>query len=174
VQTSRVVWSPGSLPIAFGVDPTLVRFVLGAAWLVLTIACLRHEREPASLAALLMLATTLLLTTAFFAHYLVPIVALASISTRPWLRQLALLLSVGALGAYSVEFLAASMPQDWIGSGGYQAAGSVLTLAPATAWLATHGLRRTTTLRVRAARRDLSIRSSRRAGPGGGSAAGRS
>ncbi|HYY88980.1 MAG TPA: glycosyltransferase 87 family protein, partial [Chloroflexota bacterium] len=99
VQTSRVVWSPGSLLIAASgwlgsgaveaiarplvvVAPveTLVRVLLvvtfGAACAVL--ACRR--RPFPVLAAGLLLATLLLLTTAFFAHYLVPVIALAALA----------------------------------------------------------------------------------------------
>jgi hypothetical protein len=79
----------------------------------------------------LQLATLLLLTTAFFAHYLVPVIALAAVAGNRRLDSATAALSVGALAAYAVELLAPAMPPGWIGSRGYQALGSMLTLGPA-------------------------------------------
>ncbi len=79
----------------------------------------------------------MLLTTAFFAHYLVPVVALAAVAGSRPLERMTVALSIGGLCAYSVELLAVALPPGWIGSPGYQVLGSVVTLAPGAALLLT-------------------------------------
>jgi hypothetical protein len=140
-QTNRVVWSPGSLLIAAGMDSTLVRIVLATLWVVACVAIVARVRQVAASAALLLLATLLLLTTAFFAHYLVPVVALAAVAGERRLHTLALGLSIGSLAAYATELLSVAMPDGWIGSGGYQVLGSLLTLAPAALLLGKQAMR---------------------------------
>jgi hypothetical protein len=137
-QTSRVVWSPGTLLIALlgGVVPhadLLARMLCAAAWLVVLVLVGRRGTGLSVDTALILLATLLLLTTAFFAHYLVPVVALAAIAGNRRLEVFTVALSIGALAAYAVELLAPAMPAGWIGSPGYQALGSLLTLGPGAA-----------------------------------------
>jgi hypothetical protein len=142
VQTSRVVWSPGSLvlllmsgvgvPAADGVT----RLIMGAAFVGGVTLLGRRAGSLASLANGLLLATLLLMTTAFFAHYLIPVIGLAAVMGKPRLERLATALSIGSLAAYAVEPLGAALPAGWIGSAGYQAAGSLLSLTPAgLVWL---------------------------------------
>lgn len=142
VQTSRVVWSPGSLvlllmsglrvPAADGVT----RLTMAAAFLGAVMLLGRRAGSLASLAYGLLLATLLLMTTAFFAHYLIPVIALAAAMGNSRFERFATALSVGSLAAYAVEPLGAALPAGWIGSAGYQAAGSLLSLAPAgLVWL---------------------------------------
>ena len=138
-QTGRVVWSPGALLISLlpGSD-TGVRALSGLAWLitVLLITRTNRERDLATATALILLATLLLLTTAFFSHYLVPVIGLAALAGNRRLDRLVMALSIGALAAYSVELLAPALPAGWIGSRGYQALGSLVTLGPAALlWL---------------------------------------
>lgn len=139
VQTSRVVWSPGALLISgLGWLPSvdvLARFVAAAGWACVCALVARRQGVLARDTAVLLIGTLLLLTTAFFAHYLVPVVGLAAIAGSQRLERMTLALSVGSLAAYSVELLGAAMPAGWVGSAGFQALGSVLTLAPATALL---------------------------------------
>jgi hypothetical protein len=103
----------------------------GVAW---ALACALVARRAAPLphkTAYLLLATLLLLTTAFFAHYLVPIVGLAAIAGDRRLERIALALCLGSLASYAVEMLAPAMPGEaWIGSAGYQVLGSALLLGP--------------------------------------------
>ena len=146
VQTSRVVWSPGALLIglfnASGPSIDLAARVLSAA--LFAAVCLiiaRRGPEIASGAGLLLIGTLLLLTTAFFAHYLVPVVALAAVSGNWRLERISVALSIGALAAYSVELLALALGPGWIGSPGYQVFGSALTLGPAVALLGTWAIR---------------------------------
>ena len=66
----------------------LVRVLLAIVWIGGTVALLARlpVHTPGELAAatgLLVLATSLLLTTAFYAHYLVPVVALALSPPEP-------------------------------------------------------------------------------------------
>ncbi|HEX8966930.1 MAG TPA: hypothetical protein VF937_03555 [Chloroflexota bacterium] len=137
VQTSRVVWSPGALIIALASAASagwidLAARALGAvAWATVCVLVARRATDLARDTAWLLVATLLLLTTAFFAHYLVPVVALAAVAGHHRLERLAVALSIGSLAAYSVELLGPGLPPGWIGSPGYQALGSLLTLAPA-------------------------------------------
>jgi len=136
IQTNRVVWSPGSLLIASGVDPSVTRIALAVAWASACTAITMKVREIAASAALTLLATLLLLTTAFFAHYLVPVITLAALSHSRLLRSSVIALSLGALIAYATELLAPALPPGWLGSPSYQAVGSLVTLAPAALVLA--------------------------------------
>jgi hypothetical protein len=142
VQTSRVVWSPGSLVLllvsGLGVPAAdgVTRLMMGGAFLGAVALLARRAGSVAGLANGLLLATLLLMTTAFFAHYLVPVIALAAVAGKPRLERFATALSIGSLAAYAVEPFGAALPAGWIGSAGYQAAGSVLSLAPAgLVWL---------------------------------------
>lgn len=137
-QTSRVVWSPGALLIS-GLGwlvphmDLIARAMRLMVWAAVCVLVWRYGRVPASDYAWLLLGTLLLLTTAFFAHYLVPVIALAAIAGSRRLERVVLALSIGSLAAYSVELLALALPPGWIGSAGYQALGSVLILGPAAA-----------------------------------------
>jgi len=144
VQTNRVVWSPGSLLIAAGVDPSAARLALGLIWAVACTLITVRVRDGATSAALTLLATLLLLTTAFFAHYLVPVIALAALSPSRLLRTTVLALSVGALVAYATELLAPALPPGWLGSPSYQLVGSLVTLTPAVLALGAAAKRRAT------------------------------
>jgi len=142
-QTSRVVWSPGTLlmilssalpgPIA---ATSLVRVLLVGVWLASCVLTLRRARletaaEVAASSGRLLLSSVLLLTTAVFGHYLIPAVALAAVSADARLEQWVFWLSIGGLAAYAVELLALVFGPEWIGSLGYQLAGSLVLLAPA-------------------------------------------
>jgi hypothetical protein len=131
IQTNRVVWSPGALLIALGADATLTRAVCAAAWLAICLLAVRRTSPVVELVWIVQLASLLLLTNAFFAHYLVPIVALAAVSGDARLERFTLALSIGGLAAYAVELLAPAFEAGWIGSRGYQAIGSLVTLGPA-------------------------------------------
>jgi hypothetical protein len=137
VQTNRVVWSPGALLI--GATGTLIpdidllsRVLTGCAFALACALIARRERALERDIAHLLVAALLLLTTAFFAHYLVPVVALAAVAGSRRLEQLTLALSIGALAAYSVELLGPALAAGWIGSPGFQVLGSLLTLVPGT------------------------------------------
>jgi hypothetical protein len=142
-QTGRVVWSPGTLLIILSsglpsplAATSLVRVLLVGVWLASGAIILRRARvdtaaEVAASSGRLLLSSLLLLTTAVFGHYLVPAVALAAVSADARLEQWVFWLSIGGLAAYAVEVLALAFGPDWIGSTGYQLAGSLLLLAPA-------------------------------------------
>ncbi len=130
-QTNRVVWSPGALLIFLGVDGLLARAVCAIAWVAICLLVVRRTSRLPHLVWAIQLATLMLLTTAFFAHYLVPIVALAAVSGDARLERFTLALSIGALAAYSVELLGPALDAGWIGSRGYQGLGSLVTLGPA-------------------------------------------
>jgi hypothetical protein len=108
---------------------------LGAAVVWATICALVARRGHGLVhdGAILLLATLLLLTTAFFAHYLVPLVALAAVAGDRRLERIVAALSIGSLAAYAVELLGPAFPAGFIGSAAYQALGSLLTLCPAAA-----------------------------------------
>jgi hypothetical protein len=146
-QTSRVVWSPGTLLMFLlgwlgPASETIARDAGALACAAIITVVSRQRAALASRSSVLLLGSLLLLTTAFFAHYLVPVVALAAVAGSPRLERLVTLLSIGSLAAYSVELLGVGLPSDWIGSAGYQALGSILTLAPAlclvTGWSMTY------------------------------------
>jgi hypothetical protein len=130
-QTNRVVWSPGALLIAWGVDGLVARVVCAAAFVAICAWVAARQTNVIQAVWSVQLAALLLLTTAFFAHYLVPIVALAALSGDWRLERLTLALSIGALAAYAVELLAPAFDAGWIGSPGYQVLGSLVTLGPA-------------------------------------------
>jgi hypothetical protein len=139
-QTSRVVWSPGTLLIRladlFGSPAVVaVRVLLFAAWLAISTRVMWRARlataaEVAASSGRLLLLSLLLLTTAVFGHYLVPAIALAAASADARLEHWVFWLSVGALAAYAVELLSLVFGPDWIGSPGYQVTGSLVLLGP--------------------------------------------
>jgi hypothetical protein len=131
-QTSRVVWSPGSLLIAAGVDAGAVRVLLAVAWAATSGFMLWRVHAPIMSACLVLLATLLLLTTAFFAHYLVPVIALAAVAEHARLQQVILALSVGAMAAYAVELLSLAVGPAFVGSPSFQIVGSLVVLVPAS------------------------------------------
>jgi hypothetical protein len=131
-QTSRVVWSPGSLLIAAGMDAGAVRVLLAIAWAAASSVTLWRVRDPLISASVVLLATFLLLTTAFFAHYLVPVIALSAVSGHARLQQGVLVLSIGAMAAYAVELLSLGLGPSFIGSSSFQIVGSLVLLLPAT------------------------------------------
>jgi len=79
--------------------------------------------------------SVLLLSTAVYAHYLVPVVALAAVADDARLERAVLWLSIGALAAYGTEVLGVAIGSDWLGSSGYRLVGSLLLLGPALAAL---------------------------------------
>jgi hypothetical protein len=152
-QTSRVVWSPGSLLIlASSVVPggpydAAVRLAFVIAWGIGCLLVARRARSQsvealATTSAQVLLLTLLLLTTAFYAHYLVPVVALAAVSGDERLERLVMALSIGSLAAYGVELIGVATPPGWIGSPAYQSLGSFVTLGPAALMLAARAVRR--------------------------------
>jgi alpha-1,6-mannosyltransferase len=141
-QTSRVVWSPGTLLIAVtdrlpgGPYTMLARAGLVLTWavgclLVLWRARLDSLARLATTSGYLLVLTLLLLTTAFFSHYLVPAIALAAISGDRRLERLVLALSIGGLAAYGVEPVGLATGPGWIDSREEQVLGSLVTLVPA-------------------------------------------
>src|SRR5262249_25504191 len=122
---------PARLLVSLGASSLLGHAAAALAWAGLCALILRRKADVAGRGASLLLASLLLLTTAFFAHYLVPVVALVAVAGGARLEKLVMALSIGSLAGYSVELLSISMPPGWIGSAGYQALGSTLTLAPA-------------------------------------------
>src|SRR5207249_2714504 len=113
----QVDWSPGSVlllateSISGTPQDAAVRSLLVGAWLAAVAALLRwapveRDDDLAASVCLFALITPVLLTTAFYAHYLLPAIALAALSGKAWLERLVLWLSVGSLGAYAVAVLA--------------------------------------------------------------------
>jgi hypothetical protein len=129
-QTSRVVWSPGSLALAAGADVGAVRVLLAVGWAAICAVVLWRVRDPLNSACLVLLATFLMLTTAFFAHYLVPVIALAAISDHQRLQRVVIALSVGAMAAYATELLNLAFGPGFIGSASFQIIGSLAVLLP--------------------------------------------
>ena len=130
-QTSRVVWSPGSLLIAAGLDAGAARVLLAVAWAACSAVVLWRVHDPVISACMVLLVTFLLLTTAFFAHYLVPMIALSAVSGHTRLQQVVLALSIGAMGAYAVELLNLAFGVQFLGSPSFQILGSLVLLLPA-------------------------------------------
>jgi hypothetical protein len=130
-QTSRVVWSPGSLLVAAGADAGAARVLLAVVWAAICGVVLWRVGDPVASACLVLLATLLLLTTAFFAHYLVPVIALAAVSNSARLQRLSTALSIGAMAAYAVELLNLAFGPAFIGSASFQIVGSLVLLLPA-------------------------------------------
>src|SRR5207302_4933975 len=125
-----------------GPYPTIARALVGLVWIGLAAAVLRRARfaRPSELAATcgwLLLWSVLLLTSAVYAHYLVPVIALAAVSEDARLQRLAFWLSLGGMAAYNVEWLATALGRDWLDSDSYRVLGSLVMLGPAAiAWLA--------------------------------------
>lgn len=141
-QTTRIVWSPGSLLLIImsnvanssALDQPL-RLALIGLWLSSCLLILRHARvdTPADIAATsgrFLLSSLLLLTTAVFGHYLVPAIALAAVSADARLEGWVFWLSLGSLAAYAVELLSLVFGPNWIGSAAYQVGGSLVLLLP--------------------------------------------
>jgi len=137
-QTTRLVWSPASLLILAaqlvpgGPYDAAIRVLLGLVWAAACLRVLRHSRQVASASAWLLLATLLLLTSAVFAHYLVPAVVLAAIAGNPRLDRVVMWLSIGGLAAYAVELLSLVFGEAWLGSDGYRVVGTLVLLLPAS------------------------------------------
>ena len=112
-----------------------MRVLLGLIWAAVCVTLLRARLEaPSDVAATsgwLMLVSLLLLTSAVFAHYLVPAIALAAVSTDERLQRLVMWLSIGALAAYAVELLSLVFGSAWIGSDTYKLIGTLSLLGPA-------------------------------------------
>ena len=141
-QTGRFIWSPATLLLAAtdalpgGSHESAVRLTLAVVWAAGCVLVLRRGRlltasELAASSCWLLLLTLLLLTTAFFAHYLVPVIALAALAGDRHLDRIVVALSVGALAAYAVELIGLAAEPGWIGSRGYQVFGSLVLLVPA-------------------------------------------
>lgn len=141
-QTSRLVWSPATLAMLAsawlpgGPYDTPVRALLALIWVAVCLrVVVRHKLDSAAdlatNAAWMLLGGILLLSSAVFAHYLVPAVALAAISQDERLQRVVLGLSLGGLVAYAVELLGLALGSAWIGSDAYRALGSLILLAPA-------------------------------------------
>jgi hypothetical protein len=159
-QTTLHGWSPATLlalasapllafasaPLA-GQSMVAVRVALGLAWLGVCWLVLARQRStrPAELAATsgwLVVASVLLLTSAVFAHYFVPAVALAAVADDARLERAVLWLSIGSLAAYGVELLGLTFGTAWLGSVGYQLLGSVVLLGPVSLATLLCGMRR--------------------------------
>jgi hypothetical protein len=105
--------------------------LLAVAWAACSAVVLWRVHDPVISACLVMLVTFLLLTTAFFAHYLVPMIALSAVSGHARLQQVVLALSIGAMGAYAVELLSLAFGVQFLGSPSFQILGSLVLLLPA-------------------------------------------
>jgi hypothetical protein len=154
-QTGRLIWSPGSL-LSVATDglpgapwDTAVRGVLLltclASWgLVLRRARLDTLPDTAATSACVLLLGLLLATTTFYAHYLLPVVALTALSGNRRLESLVMALSIGGMLAYGCDQLGAAFGATWAGSTTYRVTGSLVTLAPAALvcvrWLHMPGL----------------------------------
>src|SRR5207245_6755246 len=90
-----------------------------------------REQDVTVSATLVLLATMLLMTTAFFAHYLVPVIALTAVSRQARVQRAVLALSIGAMATYAVELLNAAFGPGFIGSPSFQIVGSLVLLVPA-------------------------------------------
>jgi hypothetical protein len=135
-QAGRVVWSPGSLLIAATSSETAARVILLLAGVTgYGLLALRGRPDSsadlATTSAGALVLSLLVLTTAFYAHYLIPVVALAALSGNVRLERLVTALSIGSLAAYAVELLSLAFGSAWNGSVGYQVVGSLVTLGPA-------------------------------------------
>jgi alpha-1,6-mannosyltransferase len=164
-QVSQVEWSIGVLLLLLSEALTgmrqeaLVRGLLVGAWLASVLLLLwrlpvRTKQELATQSALLVLGTAALLTTAFYAHYLVPVIALAALSDHPRLHAAVYWLSLGSLGAYAVPVLGLAFGSQWGGTGVYYLAGTALTFGPLLVALTgetVRAQRRTPALEARAA-----------------------
>jgi hypothetical protein len=76
-----------------------------------------------------------------YAHYLVPLIAVAALARNPRLERLVVWLSIGGLAAYGVELLALTFGNAWLGSPGAMLTGSVVLLGPAAVALLVERLR---------------------------------
>jgi hypothetical protein len=141
-QTGRVIWSPGSvLIVASGWVPggpydSAARALVMLGWTAGCFLLVRRARfgslaDTATNASLLFLLSLLCLTMAFYAHYLVPVVALAALSGNRRLEQLVTALSIGGLAAYGLDQVNDALGPGWFGSPAYQLAGSLISLGPA-------------------------------------------
>ncbi len=154
-QTSRVIWSPTSLLLILSsalsgdAHPVAVRALAGALWAVAgaIIVCRARPDTSAALASAggwLLLATVLLLTSAMYAHYLLPVIALAAVSGDARLQRVVLWLSIGGMAAYNVDWLSTTLGVQWLASDSYRVLGTLIMLGPALlvelwAWLQTAG-----------------------------------
>jgi hypothetical protein len=142
-QTSRLVWSPASLlilltssvPISAGGSDTLVRVALLGVWAAAGVWLLKRCSVKtlagvAAASAWLLIWTTYLLTSAVYAHYLLPVIALAAVANDRRLDRVVLWLSIGGLAAYGTELLGLVFGATWLGSPGYRAIGSLVLLLP--------------------------------------------
>jgi hypothetical protein len=147
-QTGRVIWSPGALLLAAStwltggaangaVRPLLLVMCAAGCLLVLRRARLNTARGTAAASGYVFLLGVLLLTTAFYAHYLVPVVALAALSGDRRLEHLVSALAIGGMAAYGCDMLYAALGREWFDSTAYQVIGSLITLGPALATAAT-------------------------------------
>jgi hypothetical protein len=142
-QTSQLGWSPSTLlaivwtVLSGAPSEAAVHVVFTLVWAAACVLVLARQRgdRPSDLASTsgwLVVASLLLLTSAVFAHYFVPAVALAAVANDPRLERMVLWLSIGGLAAYSVELLGLAFGSSWIGSNSYQLLGSLVLLGPAS------------------------------------------
>jgi hypothetical protein len=136
-QTSRLGWSPATLLIVGSAWLSgaqfdgAVRVALGLVWAgVCGVVLVRRRVQLAESSGWLLLATLSLLTSAVFAHYFVPAVALAAVANSPRLERVVYWLSIGGLAAYGLEILGMAFDPQWIGSNGYQVVGTLVLLGP--------------------------------------------
>jgi hypothetical protein len=141
-QPGRLIWSPGSLlsvasgwlpggPYETGVRCVLLLACLGGCLLVTRRARLDSLADTAATSGRVLLLGLLFVTTTFYAHYLVPVVALAAVSGSRRLEHLTMALSIGGMVAYGCDHLGAALGPGWPGSTAYQLVGSAITLGPA-------------------------------------------
>jgi hypothetical protein len=145
-QTRQPGWSLASLLLAAsawlpgGPCELAVRAGLGLVWALAYGWIVAHAsrraplagpqaaRQVAATAAWLLLVTLALLTSAVFAHYLVPVVALTAVAGSARLERLVGWLSLGGLAFYALDLLGLALWPGWLGSVGYRVLGSLVLL----------------------------------------------
>lgn len=138
-QAGRVVWSPGTLFIlasqAVGIEAgTPIRLLLTASTVLLAAQLWRLQqptRESAAWAMAHLGAWGMaLLTTAFFAHYLVPSVALAAVAQDRRLQVVIATFAAASMAAYAAEAFSLVFGAAWTEGVGNPLFGTLVTFVP--------------------------------------------
>ena len=142
-QTQQPVWSPASLLLVLtawlpgGPYELAVRAALGLICAVGTVWLLGRRRDAcapeqvAGTSGWLLLLGLLCLTSAVYAHYLVPVVALAAVADDVRLERTVQWLSIGGLAVYALDLLGLALWPMWLASVGYRVVGSLVLLGSA-------------------------------------------
>lgn len=141
LQASRLVWSPATLlieasswlpggPYQSAVRVLLIVLCALACALLLRGARGQRTADVAATSGWLLLLTMLLLTSAVYGQYFVPLIAVTAVAGDARLDRFVYWLSVGGLAAYGVDLLGLVLNPSWLGSAAYATIGSVVLLAP--------------------------------------------